>query len=290
MTLILNGKIARDFYKKALIERVNRLSFVPTLSIIQIGDNRESSIYIEQKKKFGLSIGVKVSHIHLPKEALFDEIAKVIQDLNSNREIFGIIIQSPVPGHLDFIKLVNLIDPKKDVDGLTDENQKLLAEGEPRFIPATAHGVMLLLDFYKIPVRGKKTVVVGRSRLVGGPIAKVMGIKGANVTVCHSKTPNTAEITRQSDVVIVAVGKPEFINRSYIREETVVIDVGINSLHGEKSEKLEEEVLKRKITGDVNFADVSPVTSAISPVPGGVGPMTVLSLFDNLISASSELK
>lgn len=274
MPLILDGKVARDFYKKALIERVAKLSLVPTLSIIQIGDNKESSIYIEQKKKFGLSIGVKVSHIHLPKAVSFDEIKKTIQSLNSDREVSGIIIQSPVPAHLDFIKLVNLIDPKKDVDGLTDENQKLLVEGKPRFIPATARGVMLLLDFYKIPVSGKKVTVIGRSRLVGGPIAKVMEMKGANVTVCHSKTPNTAEITRQSDIVITAVGKPEFIDHSYIKKGGVIIDVGISGLIGISGLK-----------GDVNFADVSTVVSAISPVPGGVGPMTVLSLFDNLVSA-----
>ena len=286
MTLILDGKIARDFYKKALVERVGRLSCVPALSIIQIGDDKESSVYIEQKKKFGLSIGVKVYHIKLSTDVTFDEVADVVKRENSNREISGIIIQSPVPEHLDFIKLVNLIDPKRDVDGLTDENQELLAEGKPRFVPATAHGVMLLLDFYKIPVLGKKVSVVGRSRLVGGPIAKVMGMKGANVTVCHSKTPNTAEITRQSDIVIVAVGRPEFINRSYIGEGAVVIDVGINSVYGEYSEKLEEEIPKRKLTGDVDFSNVFDIVSAITPVPSGVGPMTVLSLFDNLVSAS----
>ncbi|MEK7607337.1 MAG: bifunctional 5,10-methylenetetrahydrofolate dehydrogenase/5,10-methenyltetrahydrofolate cyclohydrolase [Patescibacteria group bacterium] len=267
MPKILDGKIARDFYKKALIEKVKKFSFVPTLSIVQIGDNKESSIYIEQKKKFGLSIGVKVSHIHLPESVTFLEISEIVKKENLKKEVFGIIIQSPVPEHLDFIKLVNLIDPKKDVDGLTDENQKLLADGKPRFIPATACGVMFLLEFYKIPVLDKKVAVIGRSRLVGGPIAKVMEMGGAYVTVCHSKTPNTAEITRQSDIVIVAVGKPEFIDRSYIKKGGVIIDVGISGLKG-----------------DVNFADVSSVVSAISPVPGGVGPMTVLALFDNLVS------
>src|SRR3989344_7187833 len=230
MPQILDGKIACDFYKKTLVERVKKLSFTPTISIIQIGDNRESAIYIEQKKKFGRTVGVNVSYIHLPAEAVFDEIARVIGEENSKREVSGIIIQSPVPAHLDFLKLVNLIDPKRDVDGLTDENQKLLAEGKPRFIPATARGVMFLLDFYKIPVKGKKVTVLGRSRLVGGPIARMLEMKGANVTVCHSKTPNTAEVTKQSDIVIVAVGKPEFINRSYIKAGAVVIDVGINSL------------------------------------------------------------
>ncbi|MDO8579551.1 MAG: bifunctional 5,10-methylenetetrahydrofolate dehydrogenase/5,10-methenyltetrahydrofolate cyclohydrolase [bacterium] len=287
MPQILDGKIARDFYKKTLIERVKKLSFVPTLSIIQIGDNRESAIYIEQKKNFGLSIGVSVSHIHLPAEATFDEIARIILGENSKSEVSGIIIQSPVPAHLDFLKLVNLIDPKRDVDGLTDENVKLLAEGKPRFVPATARGVMLLLDFYKISVSGKKIAVLGRSRLVGGPIARMLEMEGANVTVCHSKTANTREITKQSDIVIVAVGKPEFIDRSYVRDGAIVIDVGINSVYGEK---LEEEIPKRKLVGDVDFGNIFAVVSAITPVPGGVGPMTVLSLFDNLISASLKLK
>ncbi len=276
MPTILDGKTARDFYKKALEERVKKLSFVPTLSIIQIGDNRESAIYIEQKKKFGLSIGVKVSHIHLSRQVTFEEVVRVIGVENSKSEVAGIIIQSPVPKHLDFLKLVNLIDQKKDVDGLTEKS---------RFVPATAHGVMLLLDFYKISIKGKKVAVLGRSRLVGGPIARAMEMKGAYVTICHSKTANTLEITRQSDIIVVAVGKPEFIDRSYIREGSVIVDVGINSLYGEK---LEGEMPKRKVVGDVNFADVSPVASAISPVPGGVGPMTVLSLFDNLISASEK--
>jgi methylenetetrahydrofolate dehydrogenase (NADP+) / methenyltetrahydrofolate cyclohydrolase len=285
MPQILDGKIVRDFHTKALIERVAKLSHPLALSIIQIGDNKESIIYIEQKKKFGASIGARVFHIHVPEAASFDEIARIIKEENTKSEVSGIIIKYPVPTHLDFLKLVNLIDPKKDVDGLTDENQKLLSEGRPRFIPATARGVMMLLDFYKISVAGKKIAVLGRSRLVGGPIASVLKAKGAEISVCHSKTSNTREFTRQSDIVIVAIGKPEFIDASYIRKGAVVIDVGINSLKGEK---LEEEMPKRKLVGDVDFSGVFPVISAITPVPGGVGPMTVLSLFDNLVEAAER--
>jgi methylenetetrahydrofolate dehydrogenase (NADP+) / methenyltetrahydrofolate cyclohydrolase len=281
MPQILDGKIARDFYKNSLIEKIGRLSIVPSLSIIQIGDNRESTIYIEQKKKFGVSIGVPVNHLHLPENSSFEEVDKIIRVENSKREVGGIIIQSPVPAHLDFLKLVNLIDPKKDVDGLTDENQKLLESGQPRFIPATAKGVMFLLDFYKISIVGRRAAVLGRSRLVGHPIAEILKNRGAIVSVCHSKTKNTVEITKQSDIIVAAIGKPELIDASYIQQGSIVIDVGINSIKGEK---LEEEVPKRKLVGDVNHTSVSNLVSAITPVPGGVGPMTVLSLFDNLIS------
>jgi len=263
MTQILDGKVARDFYKKTLMERVGKLSFIPTLSIIQIGDNKESAIYINQKKKFGESIGVNVSHIHLSENSSFEEISEIIKKENLKKEVLGIIIQSPVPKHLDFIQLVNLIDPKRDVDGLTDENQKLLAEGNSRFISATARGVVLLLDFYKISLQGKSVAVLGRSRLVGNPMAVILKTRGANVEVCHSKTTNTKEITNKSDIVISAVGKPNLIDSSYVKDGAIIIDIG----------------------GDVNFADVSKKASAITPFPGGVGPMTVLSLFDNLTSA-----
>jgi methylenetetrahydrofolate dehydrogenase (NADP+)/methenyltetrahydrofolate cyclohydrolase len=266
MTQILDGKVARDFYKKALIERVGKLSFVPTLSIIQIGDNKESSIYINQKKKFGESIGVNVSHIHLSENISFEEVSEIIKKENLKKEVSGIIVQLPLPKHLDLIKIINLIDPKKDVDGLTDENQKLLAENKPEFVPATALGVILLLDFYKILISGNKIAVLGRSRLVGSPVAQILKFRGAEVTICHSKTPNTREITNDSDIIISAVGKPNLIDFSYIKNGSVVVDIG----------------------GDVNFASVSAIVSAITPFPGGVGPMTVLSLFVNLIEATEK--
>lgn len=276
MPIILDGRSARDFYKKALIERVAKLPSAPCLSIIQIGNKRESNIYIAQKKKFGESIGAKVRHISMPEDVSFEDAAKAIKAESDKNEITGVILQSPLPPRLDFIKLVNLIDRKKDVDGLCDN---------PLFTPATAKGVMFLLDFYKVPITGEKTAVLGRSRLVGGPIAEAMKERGALVTVCHSKTQNTAEITRNSKIVVVAIGKPEFLDASFVSAGAIVIDVGINSLKGEK---LEEELPKRKVAGDVDFASVLPLVSHISPVPGGVGPMTVLALFDNLVEASEN--
>ncbi|MBI5134405.1 MAG: bifunctional 5,10-methylenetetrahydrofolate dehydrogenase/5,10-methenyltetrahydrofolate cyclohydrolase [Candidatus Taylorbacteria bacterium] len=285
MPLILDGKKARDSYKSRLIERVGALSCTPTLALVQIGDNRESTIYIEQKKKFGQTIGAHTEHIHLPENATENSISSRILALNRRDDVHGIIIQLPLPAHLDRLSLINLIDPEKDVDGLTDENQRLLEEGTPRHIPATAKGVSLLLDFYGISPAGKKAVVFGRSRLVGHPAAKLLEMKGADVSVCHSKTEDPEKISKTANILVVAVGKPGLIGARHVKEGAVVIDVGINSVSGAK---LEEEIPKRKIVGDVDFEAVQSLASAISPVPGGVGPMTVLSLFDNLISSAEK--
>ena len=273
MTLILDGKKARDFYKTELIKRVNALKakgLVPCLAIVQIGDNAESTIYIQQKKKFAEAIGAQVEHIKLPANTAQTALVAKIESLNSNKKVHGIIIQFPIPASLDKLALMNLIDPKKDVDGLGDESQRLLDEGIPRFIPATAKGVMALLDFYKISVDGKLAAVFGRSRLVGHPMAALLKIRGASVAVIHSQTPNPKEISSGADVVITAMGKAKYVTAEFIHTGAVVVDVGINSVEG-------------KLVGDVDYNDVSVKASAISPVPGGVGPMTVLSLFDNLI-------
>lgn len=280
MTLILDGRKARDFYKAQLVLRVEKLrarGVAPRLAIIQVGDNRESAIYIEQKKKFGAGIGARVDHIQLPESSSQADLAARVSELNSDQAVHGIIVQMPVPAHLDRVALMNLVDPKKDVDGLTDE---------PLFTPATARGVMALLDFYGIEVRAKKAAVLGRSRLVGRPIAELLRRRGAEVTVCHSKTEDVPAITHTADIIVAAAGKPRLVDASYIGSPaTVIVDVGINTIAGEK---LEEEVPKRRIVGDVDFDSVSPRVAAISPVPGGVGPMTVLSLFDNLVSAAEH--
>jgi methylenetetrahydrofolate dehydrogenase (NADP+) / methenyltetrahydrofolate cyclohydrolase len=285
MTTLLDGKKARDHYKKALVTRIKELSSAPKLALIQVGDNAESSIYIEQKKKFAKSIGARVEHVRFPENAPASEIADKIEALNADEGIHGIIIQLPLPEIFDKLELINLISPEKDVDGLTDENQMLLEQDDPRFVPATAKGVFLLLDFYKVRIAGVRAVVFGRSRLVGHPIAEILRAKGAEVSVCHSKTVDAKGLSMQADLVIVAIGKPQSIDASYIKRGAVVVDVGINSIEGNK---LEEEIPKRKVVGDVNFDEVSKIAKAISPVPGGVGPMTVLALFDNLISSAER--
>lgn len=277
MADILDGKIARDSYKKALIERSKSLSCTPTLALIQVGNNRESSIYIEQKKKFAEQIHAKVEHILFDDNISSSDIEKNIHSLNKRSDIHGIIVQLPLPAHLNARDIINTIDPKKDVDGLTDTNQTLLESGKSYFVPATARGVLDLLTFYHIAVSGRHVTVFGRSRLVGSPIAHLLRAQGAHVSVCHSKTLNPREISKTADIVIVAIGKPELIDASYIKEGAIVIDVGINSLPD------------RKLVGDVNHQSVKKLVKAISPVPGGVGPMTVLSLFGNLIVSAEDM-
>lgn len=295
MALILDGKKARDFYMTHLVHKVAALKargIAPRLAIVQIGDNKESNIYIEQKVKFGRAIDVLVDHVCMPETSSQLEMKALIEKLNHDPAVHGIILQLPIPEHLDKIALINLIDAKKDVDGLTDENVRLLDLGTPHFIPATAKGVMTLLDFYKIDPKGKKAAVFGRSRLVGHPIAELLRLRGASVSVCHSKTVAPEDISKHADIVVVAIGRPHYIGARFIKEGAIVVDVGINAAApapGTAAHKLEEEIPRRKIVGDVDFMAVSPIVSAISPVPGGVGPMTVLSLFDNLIS-SVEVK
>jgi 5,10-methylene-tetrahydrofolate dehydrogenase/methenyl tetrahydrofolate cyclohydrolase len=281
--MLLDGKIARDARMKVLKTSFDVLSFVPTLAIIQVGDNPDSTVYIEQKKKFAKKIGTTALHFKFSEDVSYDELSQKVSTLNLDSAIHGIIIQLPLPPHLNKDAVIALVHPKKDVDGLTEENQKLLAEGHPRFVPATARGILTLLDFYGIEIKGARIAVLGRSRLVGGPTTLALRARGAQVSVCHSQTTNTREITNASDIVVVAIGRPEYVDATYIKKGSVVIDVGINSIQGQK---LDEEIPQRKVVGDVKFSEVSPLARAISPVPGGVGPMTVLSLFENLLDAA----
>jgi len=284
--LILDGKKVRDFHTGRLVERVRALSSQPTLALFQIGDNRESSIYISQKKKFAESIGARVIHRHFVADASLDEVSRAIEADNVDPGIHGIIIQLPLPRHFDKDALIDVIDPLKDVDGLTTESQRLLAEGNPRFVPATAKAVMFILDFYQIPVAGRRVAVLGRSKLVGLPTSRMLAIAGGEVTVCHSQTPNTREVTRACDIVVVAIGRPELIGADYFKEGVIIVDVGINSVEGGK---FETDLPKRRLVGDVDHAAVAPMALAMTPVPGGVGPVTVLSLFDTLVGSAEGL-
>jgi len=266
MTL-LDGKKSRDFYREKMAAKIRYSGFFPRLAIIQVGDNPSSVTYIEQKKKFSDFVGVKIEHIKFPENVSFEELKNKIFSLNTDKNIHGIIVQLPLPAHLDKMSIINLIAPKKDVDGLTPQSP---------FVPATARGVKSLLDFYKIPIKDKKVAMLGRSMLVGMPTAKLFQKSGAIVTICHSQTANTREVTCASDIIIVAIGKPKFLDETYIgKNSPVVVDVGISLIDG-------------KLVGDVDFEKVAPLTSAITPVPGGVGPMTVLSLFENLVEAAQK--
>ena len=288
MAKILNGKIVRDKIAEKLKKEIKELNGSVELAVIQIGDRVDSSAYIEQKKKFGEMVGAKVVHLRFEETVKESEIISEIVRLNEDILVNGIILQLPIPKHLSSTNIIGKIDPKKDVDGLTAENvKKLIQNDSSGMIPATARGIISLLNFYKISVVGKKVVIVGRSLLVGKPTAMALLNRNATVTICHSKTKNIEEITKLAEIVIMAVGKPEFFGKKYFKKGQVIVDVGINMKTGKK---LNEEIPNTKFVGDVNFDEVKGIVKAISPVPCGVGPMTVASLFENLLDAYLKQK
>lgn len=288
LPLVLNGKLARDGGIADLQKTVNTLGFSPSLAIIQVGQLEESSTYIRRKKIFASKIGAKVIHKKLPSDVTQDDLIKVIENFNHDQQVHGIIVQLPIPDYLEKQKIIDRILVKKDVDGLTSANRELFEKGDSEaVVPATARGVLSLLRFYGITVSGKKVTVIGRSALVGGPVATLLKKEGADVTVCHRGTENIPAKSRQADILVVAIGQPKLVGVEYVSPGQIVIDVGINSIAGEK---LEEEIPKKKVVGDVDFEAVKGIVGAISPVPGGVGPMTVLSLFENLCDVARFAK
>ncbi len=293
MVKILDGKKLSEKIAKDLRAKISALGKIPTLAIIQIGNEVESGAYIARKKAFGASIGAKIHHIELSKDVKQNDILDLIYELNFREDINGIIVQLPMPKHIDRYAVMEAIDPKKDVDGLHSKNAGLLYERafggkDPKnvpegILPATAKGIITLLKSNKVSLSGKNVLVIGRSLLVGKPVAMLMLKENATVTIAHSKTKNIKKIIKDFDVVIVAVGKAHFLGKESFRKGQIVVDVGTNAIKGPK---ILEETHKRKLVGDVKFGEVSKIVQAISPVPGGVGPMTVASLFENLVQAS----
>ena len=279
MAKILDGKIVRDGIMADLKKKVASFNLAPNLAIIKIGNNIDSGIYINRKINFAKKIGANAFLINFPKGDITQEILLAeIEKLNNDESINGIIIQSPLPKYLNWFEAVEKISSIKDVDGLCSVNVKnLLSNNNQGLIPATAKGILSLLNYYNIPIRGKKVVVMGRSFLVGKPIATLMINNGATVTVVHSQTPEPEKITKEADILIVAIGKPKLIGRNYVKTGQIIIDVGITTILNPDG--------TRTISGDVDFESVKNIVSAISPVPGGVGPMTVASLFQNLVEA-----
>ncbi len=281
MILLDGKKLSREIAEK-LKKRIEGSSVMPVLAIIQIGAIEESNIYIKHKKAFADKIGAKVEHITLNIDVSQNDVVAKINELNTNNNIHGIILQLPIPEHLDKRSLIETIDPKKDVDGLHSFNQSKIFQGDDTgIVPATPKGVMSLLREYNIELVGKKVLVIGRSLLVGRPMAMLLLKENATVTIAHSKTENLKDVVKESDIVVVAVGRAGLITKEMVREGQVIVDVGTNSVVG----KTLEEVETRKLVGDVMFEDVKDLVYAISPVPGGVGPMTVASLFENLCEA-----
>jgi len=280
-TLILDGCAVRDARLAELKKAIQGLAKKPVLAIIQVGDRPDSNSYIKAKSLFAEKIGVNVKHVRLAEDIREEELIAKVRECNEDDIVKGIIVQLPLPIELDQDAVIEAIAPHKDVDGLTSFNVKRWLEGrEDAILPATTRGVKELLEYYKIDLFGKRAVVVGRSMLVGKPLAAFCLNENASVTICHSKTADLADVTKKADILIVAAGKPGLITAAYVREGAVVVDVGTNTVKGDK---LEDEIAGRKLVGDVAFDEVKDIASAISPVPGGAGPMTVLALFENLL-------
>ena len=271
MIKILDGKKVRDSLAEKLREKIVKLGKKPKLVIFQVGNDERSSTYIRQKKIFGERIGFDVEYVQFDTTIAESELIEKINQKNSDESVSGIIVQMPLPTSLNPVKITDAISPRKDADGLSSANiKKFFVNDKSAIIPATAKGIISLLDFYKIKIAGKKVVVVGRSLIAGRSIANAFLNRDATVTVCHSKTKNLKKETKLADILVVAVGKVKLIKKDFVKKGQVVIDVGMN-----KS--------KNGLCGDVDFDEVCKIVSAITPVPGGVGPMTVISLFENML-------
>ncbi len=288
MPIILDGKKARQALKIPLIERVEKFSLkglVPCIAIIQVGNRPDSNAYVTSKKKFAAEIGAIERHILFPETVALEEVSQTIEKLNSDSSVHGIIVQLPLPADLDKEKILNLISPEKDVDGLSNINVKKWTTGETDAIwPATTRGIKELLNFYNITLAGKKVAVIGRSTLVGRPTAAMCSAAGAEVVVCHRQTVDLAGATKKADIIIAAAGAPRLIGAAHVRPGQVIVDVGL-------SVEIDPKNGARKLVGDVDFDAVSSIldaAGAITPVPGGVGQMTVLGLFENLIDATES--
>lgn len=245
------------------------------LAVIQVGADPASSVYVRNKKKACEFCGMESLSYELPEETTEDELLKLIHQLNENKAVNGILVQLPLPKHIDEDRVIQAIDPVKDVDGFHPQSVGALCIGQPGFVSCTPAGIIQLLKRSGIQIAGKECVVIGRSNIVGKPMALLLLRENGTVTVCHSRTKDLKEVTKRADILIVAIGKPKFITDDYVKEGAVVIDVGIH--------RNEEN----KLCGDVDFDDVAEKTSAITPVPGGVGPMTIAMLMHNCVESVS---
>ena len=271
MTVILDGKKLRDKIFEELKAKVDEMSVKPSLAVILAGDDPSSKIYVNNKKKCAEKLGINSVVITYPSTVTENELLEKIKELNDDKHITAILVQLPLPVHIDKFKIIDAIAPEKDVDGLTPYNSGKLFSGEKPYVyPCTPKGILLLLDEYGIEIEGRHAVVIGRSNLVGKPVAQMLLDRNATVTMCHSKTKNLSDITKTADILISAVGK-KVVGENMLKNNCVVIDVGI----------FRDE--NGKISGDVDFETVSKSASYISPVPGGVGPMTIASLMLNTV-------
>ena len=274
MAQIIDGKLISTQIKDELKEEVIGLKeqgILPCLAVIQVGNDPASSVYVNNKKKACAYIGIESKSFELEESISQEDLLKLIRELNVDSSVNGILVQLPLPKHIDENEVIHAIVPEKDVDGFHPETVGNMCIGSKGFLPCTPAGVIQLLKRSSIDIAGKECVVVGRSNIVGKPMALLLLRENGTVTIAHSKTQDLKAITKRADILIAAVGKPKFITADYVKEGAVVIDVGIH--RGENN----------KLCGDVDFDSVEPIVSAITPVPGGVGPMTIAMLMNNCV-------
>jgi methylenetetrahydrofolate dehydrogenase (NADP+)/methenyltetrahydrofolate cyclohydrolase len=287
---LLDGQLASRAIKDALAIQVAQLKTegkkVPHLAAVLVGNNGASETYVGAKVKACAEIGYKSTLLRLEADISENKLLNIIEELNEDPDVDGILVQLPLPKHISDEKVINTIHPSKDVDGFHPENVGRMVQGLPTFIPATPYGIMLLLEHYKIDTRGKHAVVVGRSNIVGRPMSILLSGNtnpgNCTVTICHSHTHNLKELCLQGDIIVAALGKPEFVTASMVKKGAIIIDVGITRVPD--ATKKSGFALK----GDVSFGEVSPLASFITPVPGGVGPMTIAALMKNTFRACIE--
>lgn len=279
MAEIIDGKAVAKKIRKELKKEVEELKtkeITPKLAVIMVGDNSASQVYVRNKSKACEKAGIEFEEFLFDKDTTEEKLLDTIDMLNKDESVHGILLQSPVPKHINIQKAFEKISPKKDVDGFNAVNVGKLSIGQDAFISCTPYGIIKMLEEYNIETEGKHTVILGRSNIVGKPMIQCMLNKNATVTVCHSRTKNIAEITRNADILIAAIGKPKFVTEDMVKDDVVVIDVGIN--------RMEDGTL----CGDVDFENVSKKASYITPVPGGVGPMTIAMLIYNVVKAAKN--
>ena len=278
MAEIIDGKLVTSEVRKQTATEIAQFKekhgITPGLAVILVGNDPASAVYVRNKHKGCLEVGINSYEIKMPEETTEAELLSEIEKLNADANVHGILVQLPLPKHISEDKILNSISPKKDVDAFHPENVGKIMLGKYSFLPCTPAGVMELLSFYNIDITGKECVVLGRSNIVGKPMSQLLLAKNGTVTVCHSRTQNLAEVTKRADILVVAIGKAKFVGKDMVKEGAVVIDVGINRMDD------------GKLCGDVDFEEVSKVASMITPVPGGVGPMTITMLLKNTLTAA----
>ena len=273
---IIDGKKVSSHIKDNIAAEVkilkNKTGKTPGLAVVLVGDDPASAVYVKNKNKTCKNIGFQSFEHILPENTSEDKLLNLINELNNDDQVNGILVQLPLPSHISSKTILVSINPQKDVDGFHLENVGRLVTGNALFKPCTPAGIIKLLDEYKIEIEGKNAVIIGRSNIVGKPVSFLLLERNATVTICHSRTKDLPSITRSADILIAAIGKPNFVSLDMVKNNAVVIDVGINRLDG-------------KLVGDVDFASVSKQASLITPVPGGVGPMTIAMLMENTLQA-----